>query len=447
MLGHKQVEERLEQALQLSGADETQVILTTVESALTRFANNIIHQNVTERNAVVTITAVVGQATGMASSNDLSDEGLARAAEQALMHARHRPDDPEFPRLPAPETVDPVEAFDEATAGFSPDARAEAVAEICRHAAGKALNASGAVSTTAAEVAVANSRGLLVYHAGTMADLLATISGEDGSGRAQATAWQVGKLVAGKIAEEAVRKALKAQNPQPIEPGRYTVVLEPYATQDILMMLNYGGMSAQAVQEGRSWMNDRIGEEAMSPLVSIWDDGRDPRTIPLPFDFEGMPRQRVQIVDKGAVVGPVYDRYTAARERTETTGHAIPPDIPYYSGPLAFHLIMAPGDSAVEEMIASTERGLYVNRFWYTRPVHPRDCVITGMTRDGVWLIENGEVTAPVKDLRFTQSYVEALANVQAVGRERLTLAGSYGSSVHVPALKIEGFNFTGRTA
>jgi predicted Zn-dependent protease len=447
MLGQRQVEERLKRALQLSRAAESQVTLVAVEAALTRFANNIIHQNVTETNATVTIKAVVGQATGTAATNDLSDEGLARAAEQALTHARHRPEDPDYPGLPEPKMVRPLAAFDEATARSSPADRAKAVGEICRQAAGQALNASGAFSTTAAEVGVANSLGLLVYHRSTTADLLTTLSGDNGSGRAQASAWEVGKLDAGEIGEEAMDKALRAQNPRPIEPGKYSVVLEPYAVQDIVMLLNYGGMGAQAVQEGRSWMNDRLGQSAMSPLVSIWDDGRDPLTIPLPFDFEGTPRQRVQIVEEGVVAGPVYDRYTAAKEGKESTGHAAPPDMSFVSGPLAFHLMMAPGDSTVEEMIASTERGLYINRFWYTRPVHPRDCVITGMTRDGVWLIEDGEVTVPVKDLRFTQSYVEALANVQAVGRERLTLAGPYGSSVYVPALKIEGFNFTGRTA
>ena len=453
MLGQNQVEERLERALGLSEADETQVILTSVESALTRFANSVIHQNVTETNATVTIKAVVGQATGSASTNDLSDEGLARAAQQALTHARHRPADPDFPGLPEPSPVQPVEAFDEATAGFSPAARAEAVGEICRQAAGQALDAFGAFSTTATEVAVANSRGLLVYHAGTTADLLATVSGNNGSGRGQASAWRVSELDAAKIGEEAADKARRAQGPRPVEGfagaalGKYTVVLEPYAVQDIVMLLGFGGMGAQAVQEGRSWMNDRLGKQVMNPLVSIWDDGRDLNTIPLPFDFEGMPRQRVPIVDEGVVVGPVYDRYTAAKDGKETTGHASPPDMSYYSGPQAFHLIMAPGESTVADMIASTERGLYINRFWYTRFVHPRDCTITGMTRDGVWLIENGKVTVPVKDLRFTQSYVEALANVRAVGRERLTLAGSYGSSVYVPALKIEGFTFTGQTA
>ena len=452
MLGQKRVEERLKRTLGLSGADETQVILTAVESALTRFANNVIHQNVTETNATVTIKAVVGQATGSASTNDLSDEGLARAAERALNHARHRPDDPDFPGLPEPQPVHPVGAFDEATAGFSPADRAKAVGGICRQTAGKALNAFGAFSTTSAEVAIANSLGLMTYHPGTAVDLLVTVSGDGGthaggSGRAEAAASKVANLDAGKIGEEAIDKALRAQEPQPLEPGAYTVVLEPYAAQDIVMMLNYVGMSAQAVQEGRSWMNDRLGEQAMSPLISIWDDGRDLSNIPLPFDFEGSPRQRVQIIDKGIVAGPVYDRYTAAKDGKETTGHASPPDMSYYSGPLAFHLIMAPGESAVDEMIASTRRGLYINRFWYTRTVHPRDCIITGMTRDGVWLIEDGEVMAPVKDLRFTQSYVEALANVQAVGRERRTLAGSYGSSVYVPALKIEGFTFTGRTA
>jgi len=193
-------------------------------------------------------------------------------------------------------------------------------------------------------------------------------------------------------------------------------------------------------------MNDRIGQAVMSPLISIWDDGRDPAGSPLPFDFEGMPRQRVSIVEAGVIQGPVYDLRTAKKEGRQTTGHATPPSMMFVSGPLALNLFVAPGDSSVEEMIRSTEKGLYITRFWYTRPVHPRECIVTGMTRDGLFMIENGALTYPVKNLRFTQSYVQALAAVQAVSREARTLMDESVGATRVPALKIERFNFTGST-
>jgi PmbA protein len=223
-------------------------------------------------------------------------------------------------------------------------------------------------------------------------------------------------------------------------------VLEHYVTEDLVGSLNFSGMSAQAVNEGRSWMNDRIGQQLMSPQVSIWDDGLDVRGAPLPFDFEGVPKQRVDIVRQGTVVGPVYDRYTGAKMGKPSTGHAPPINFRGF-GPLALNLFMATGDQSVQEMVSSTKKGLYINRFWYTRIVHPRECVMTGMTRDGVFMIEDGELTFPVKNLRFTMSYVKALVNVEAVGKEAHLIVGEFGGiSSHIPALKVNDFTFTGST-
>jgi predicted Zn-dependent protease len=215
-------------------------------------------------------------------------------------------------------------------------------------------------------------------------------------------------------------------------------------------MLNLNGMGGQAVLDGRSWMNTRLGVQAMSPSVDIWDDGLDIRGLPLPFDFEGVPKRRVDIVSGGVIKGPVYDRMTAEKAGETSTGHALPPNLPAYMrgvGPIALNLFMAPGRASLEEMIASTRRGLYITRFWYTRLVHPSDCVVTGMTRDGVYFIEDGEIAYPVKNLRFTQSYVQALAGVEMVSRETRLLKTEYGSrALCVPALKLASFHFTGRT-
>jgi predicted Zn-dependent protease len=193
-----------------------------------------------------------------------------------------------------------------------------------------------------------------------------------------------------------------------------------------------------------------MGTQAMSPVVDIWDDGLNPGGLPLPFDSEGVPKRRVDLVSGGVVKGPVYDSKTAQKAGETNTGHALPPNLPAYMrgiGPIALNLFMSPGEASLDKMIASTERGVYITRFWYTRLVHPRDCVVTGMTRDGVFMIENGEIAYPVKNLRFTQSYVQALAGVEAIGRETRLLKTEYGSrALRVPALKLSSFNFTGIT-
>jgi predicted Zn-dependent protease len=224
------------------------------------------------------------------------------------------------------------------------------------------------------------------------------------------------------------------------------VVFEHYVTEDLVNSLNFYGMGAQAVYEGRSWMNERIGQLLMNPQVSIWDDGLDMTGLPQPFDFEGVAKQKVEIVKHGVVMGPVYDCYDGARLGKPSTGHAAPIDFRGF-GPLAMNLFMAPGEVSVEEMIASTKKGLYINRFWYTRLVHPRDCVMTGMTRDGVFLIEDGVIRHPVKNLRFTMPYTQVFANVEAVGKVPHNLVSEFGNlTVRVPALKISAFNFTGTT-
>ncbi len=446
MLGQQKIQDLMQRALRLSNAAEAEVLVDSRDVSLTRFASNAIHQNVAETNIRVTIRAVEGKRTGLASTTGLSDAALRLTAERALAHARQQPENPDYPGLADPEPIAPVPAFDETTAAFSPEERARAVRTVCGLAAGDKLQAFGAFRTTVQESGLANSRGVLAYHPLTHADLQTVVMGADGTGRAQASSWKVQEVNVERLGREAVQKALRAQNPRAIEPGEYTVVVDPYVTQDLLAWLNYSGASAQAVQEGRSWMIDRIGQPIMSPLVSIWDDGRDVSGAPMPFDFEGSPRQRVQIVDRGVVLSPVYDRYTAAKEGKRTTGHAQPPGFSFFTGPLAFNLFMAGGNSSVEAMIKSTAKGLYITRFWYTRLVHPRDCIITGMTRDGVTMIENGELTFPVKNLRFTQSYVKALAEVEAVGNETRLLIDEMGGATRIPALKIRRFNFTGIT-
>ena len=444
MLGQTNAKQIMDRVLALSTAGQTEAVLWVTDGALTRFANSVIHQNVAETNTGLTVRVALGQRVGVASTNDVTDAGLARVIQSAADLARLQPENPDFPGFPEPAPITPARGFDEAAAGATPDLRARMVGEICGQARAANAIAAGAFSTDLHEIAVANSQGVFCYHATTMCDLHAAVTADGGNGYSQIASWKLNDIVAEPVGRAAVQKALRARNPQPLDPGPLTVVMEPYAVTDLLDMLNYVGMSAQAVQEGRSWMNDRIGQQVMSPSVTITDDGHDELGWPMPFDFEGVPRQKVVIIEKGVPRGPVHDSTTARKEGKPSTGHALPP--PSTFGPLALNLVMSPGAATVEEMIRSTERGLYITRFWYTRVVHPRDCVITGMTRDGTFLIEHGELTRPVKNLRFTQGYVPALAGVEMVGKEVHTLPGGFFGASRVPALKLKEFTFTGTT-
>jgi len=447
MLGQSRAKQITDRVLALTKTGQAEVLLWVTESALTRFANNTIHQNVTETNTAVTLRVALGQRVGLASTNDATESGLAKVVERATELARLQPENPEFAGFPEPSPFTPASGFDEAAASATPHQRASAVGEIIRQSREGGTIAAGAFSTSRIEIAIANSRGVFGYHPATTCDLHAAVMAEGGgNGYGQVTSWKLDDILGSveRVGREATHKALRARDPQPLEPGVFTVVLEPYAALDLLEMLNHVGFGARAMQEGRSWMNDRIGQQVMSPAVTIVDDGHDELGLPWPFDFEGVPKQKVVLIENGVPRGPVYDTTTARKDGRSSTGHALPPPNAY--GPAALNLVMSPGAATVEEMIRSTERGLYITRFWYTRVVHPRDCVITGMTRDGTFLIERGELTTPVKNLRFTQSYVTALARVEMIGQEARTLASGYFGAARVPALKLHEFNFTGAT-
>ncbi len=443
MFSQAKIKEITDHILSHSTADQTEVLYWGDDSRLTRFANSYIHQNVAESNAEVRVRVVIGKKIGVASTNDLSPVALERVVESALEAAKFQQDNPDFVSLPESAPVTAVDAFRESTASFTPEARARAAGIVCHLALEKGLTASGAFTTAAYQLAVANSLGVFTYHPSTLADIKTVVMSEDSSGYAARTALDAVEIDAEAVAVEAVDRALQSRGPRQIEPGRYTVILEEYAVHDFLDTLAYLGFGALAVQEGRSFMAERFGERIVDEKISIWDDGLDPSGLPLSFDFEGVPKQRVDLIEKGIAKAVVYDSYTAGREGKASTGHGLP--APNTFGPMPVNMFMAPGEATLEEMIASTERGILVTRFHYTNPIHPRLTVVTGMTRDGTFFIEDGEVAYPIKNLRFTQSYLEALSKVEMVSRTTKLLRGWFGSS-RVPALKISEFEFTGAT-
>ena len=444
MLGKERIKTITDTILARSPADQTEVVILAGESALTRFANSAIHQNVSETNTELRIRVVLGSRVGVATTNSLDEEALVKTLETAVAIARLLPENPHFESLPGPQAIPETNAFSEATANCTPQERARGVGSICLQARDAGMIASGALTTAVSEVAVINSLGTFAYHTTTHADINTTILSDSSAGYAAALALDLNDLDFEAIGREAVDKCVRSQNPRSLEPGEYTVVLEPYATQDLVWMMSRTGFSALGMQEGYSFMIDKIGQQIVDPRISIWDDGLDPAGIPTPFDFEGVPKQRVDFIEKGIARGVVYDSYQAGKESgRESTGHALP--APNSWGPIPANTFLAPGDATVQEMIESTERGLYVTYFHYTRPVERKRVIITGMTRNGTFLIENGKISYPVKNLRFTQSYLEALNQVQAIGKESKLLPMWIGRH-SVPAIKLDNFNFTGST-
>ncbi|MBN2002586.1 MAG: TldD/PmbA family protein [Anaerolineae bacterium] len=447
MLGKEALKSIADRLLSFSHADQTEVLVFGTDEQLTRFAVNTIHQNVSETNVSVRVRAIFGKKTGVASGNDLSDAALRKVVESAETVARFQEDNPEFQSLPAPQPVQETDAaYFATTASCTPEQRARGAGAICKLSRENGLQAAGAFSTAVDETLVANSLGVSAYHCGTTAHLVTVVMGDDSSGYASDTSMDVMALDPEAVGRTAVDKALRSHNPGEIEPGTYTVILEEEAVADMMSTLAMLGFSGQAVQEGRSFMCNNFGKKITGDSITIWDDGLDPRGLMLPFDFEGVPKQRVVFIENGVAKDVVYDSFTAGREPGKvSTGHSLP--APNAMGPFPVNLFMAPGNASKEEMLASTKRGIWVTRFHYTNPIHPIQTVFTGMTRDGTFLIENGEIVRPIKNLRFTQSILEAFASAEMLGAEMKLVKSGWGNFAWcAPTAKLGEFRFTGTT-
>jgi len=426
-----------------AGAGEVEALASVDRAQLTRFANSEIHQNVAETNATLNLRVAIGKRVGVASSNRVDDDGLRRLAETAVGIARNSAELEDWGGLPEPTPVREVAGgWSDATATATPEQRAAGVRSVIAAAGSAGVRAYGSFSTAAEHVAVANSHGVRVAQDRTAAQLLAvTMAADGGSGYGEAAGVDVGAIDAEAVGREAADKARATANPVAVEPGDWPVVLEEYAVVDLLSMLAYMGFSALAVQEERSFAEP--GKVIGSDLVTIVDDAAEPGAMPMAFDYEGVAKQRVVLVERGVCRDVVYDQQTAARDGRASTGHGLPAPNPY--GPFPLNMVMSPGDTPRGALVGGLERGLLVTRFHYTNPVHPKLAIVTGMTRDGTFLVEDGRIVGPVRNLRFTQSYLAALAGTSAVSRERRTLKGDFGG-VLVPAVRIDSWTFTGAT-
>jgi PmbA protein len=441
-LGPDEIRRVADAALDLPAADGVEVLLFHEWSGLTRFANSSIHQSTWREDTALRVRAVTGGRTGVASTNDFTPDGARAAAASALEMANVAVPDQLFPGLAPPAEPPAKDAFDAATAEATPEARAEAVAALIGEVA-DGFRAAGAVETEAVEVAVANSEGQFCYAPYAQAGASTVVSGgRGGAGTAESWAPSFGAVDAAAVGRRAFRKARESQDAVVVAPGSYDVVLEPLAVTTLVGFLAYMGFNGRAISESRSPLSGKEGRTVAAEAVTIVDDALDPDVIGLPFDFEGMPKQRVTLIDHGVFRGGVHDRRSARQAGTTSTGHGLPAPNP--EGPFPLNLRLEPGEATLEEMIASTSRGLLVTRFHYSNVVQPIESIITGMTRDGTWLIEDGRVKEPVKNLRYTQSILAALSDVQMVGRDLEAASEFFFAGSRVPALKIARFNFSG---
>jgi PmbA protein len=435
--------ERVLEHAEREGVSESEALVMAEDAALTRFANSQIHQNVAETNVSINLRVAVGKRVGVASSGRTDDEGIRRLAANAAAIARVVEELEDWGGLPEPTPIEEVQAgYARGTAEASPELRADGVRAVIAAADAAGVIGYGSFATGTETTAVANSKGIRAAATRTVAQLLTVSMGPDGgSGYAEQAAVDATTIDAAAIGREASDKARATANAVALDAGDYPVVLEEYAVVDLLDMLGYLGFSALAVQEERSFVE--IGKRIGNDLVSIVDDGHDPAGLPMGFDYEGVAKQRVTLLEAGVCRGVVYDAQTAARDGVASTGHGLPAPNAY--GPFPLNQVMAVGTTAREELIGGLDRGLLVTRFHYTNPVHPKLAIVTGMTRDGTFLVEGGRILGPVKNLRFTQSYLDAIAGTVAVARERKTLKGFLGGVV-VPAVRLESWSFTGTT-
>jgi len=453
MLNQEQAADVFDRIRKLSSANEVEVLFSGGKFALTRFANNTIHQNVAEENHVVSVRTVFAGRTARASTNKFDDESLRHVVKSSELLAKVQHPDPDLLSMPdAGETATrtPSRHFAR-TAAITPELRAEGVKKIVGVADHHKLTTAGVFSSAESFEGIFNSRGLSRWHTQTMAEISTTMLGGDSSGWQKANSPDVANLDPLKLAEIAAQKAVDSAHPHELPAGKYTVILEPSAVLDIVgfMFWDYSGM---AILDQRSFLTGRIGSKLLGDNVTIIDDATHSLQAGSPFDGEGVLRRTVPLVENGVVKRLVYARGTAARMKhseyrdqvglVEPTGHGFA--LPNEMGEMPVNIVFAPTNNpqTVEQMIASTERGVLVTRLWYIREVEPFEKMLTGMTRDGTFLVENGRVQHGIRNFRFNESLIHMLSNVESMSVP-VRACGEESFDMVVPAMKVRDFNFT----
>jgi predicted Zn-dependent protease len=421
------------------GVSDVEALFGAHYAALTRFANNTIHQNVAEQDRWISVRVALDHRTARATTNRFDPDSIRAAVEEALALARSAAPNPDLLPLNSPSVISETKRFDATTAAATPEHRGRSVAEAIRVVETSAQTAAGIYSTGQSVEAIFNSRGVAAWHAETMAQFSITAMAGNSSGWAKASAISHSDIDPLALARSAAEKARASHNPKEIPAGRYTVILEPAAVLDLVGQM-FGDFSATAVADSRSFLTDRLGTKLFGDNIQITDDVSHPLQSGVPFDGEGVPRRKLTLVESGVPRELAYSRASARRAGVESTGHGFP--LPNEVGEAPLNIVIAGGSTPIDQMIASTARGVLVTRLWYIREVDPYEKIMTGMTRDGTFLIEDGRITGGLRNFRFNQGIIELLNNVEALS-PYVRASGEEAFDMVVPAMKVRGFNFT----
>jgi predicted Zn-dependent protease len=449
LLGEDRLLAPLREALREVPADEADIHVHRRRAAITRYSHSSIHQNAVSDETHATVRAIVAKAVGIVTTNSLEPSDLRRALADAASLARASRPDEEWPGVAEPEPVPAPSAFHEETAATTAQDQATSIGAVCA-AVPNGMRAAGTSQIEVTEDAVANTRGLAAYAPATMAYLRALVLSDTyvGSGYAEDLSMRVDGLHPDAIAARAVEKCSLDRGRTQLAPGDYEAVFEELAVAEVLRIMSLTGLGGQSVREGRSFMSGRIGERVTGENFTLLDHALDARTIAVPFDVEGTPKQKVTLVERGVARGPVYDRTSAKAMGTRSTGHAADPSR-YPAGGHAGHLAMTGGPATREQLIGSVRRGILITRFHYTNTPDPRAATMTGTTRDGTFLIEDGKITRALANVRYTMSALDLFAGIDLLGPQRLARdwwsSNGMGSIFClVPPIKVRRATITG---
>uniref|UniRef100_A0A7C3Z3U7 TldD/PmbA family protein n=1 Tax=candidate division WOR-3 bacterium TaxID=2052148 RepID=A0A7C3Z3U7_UNCW3 len=442
MIERERTKEYLEKVMQTKDVDEIEAGLYYSEKGTTRFANSIIHQNMVVEEPYLWIRAIKEKRVAGVSTKDFRKEGIEKAINKVKESLKGIAPDKEFKGLPKPPVGMRIKKSQEPPF-ISPEERARAVEKVVRVCKRYNLKAFGVIHNTRTSLGVANSKGIFNYGMSGVTFASVTAMDDSASGYAVEIKKDFSEIDFQELAETAAEKALRSKNPQEIEPGRYTVLLEEPAVGEMLSFLNWLEFGAKRFREKSSLLAKKIGKRITGQNITLYDDYAHRAMPGFAFDFEGYPKKSVVLIKNGIAKGVVFDSFYASLLGKKNTGHALPQPSPW--GPFPLNLIMEKGKDKKEELIREIEKGILVTRFWYVRVVDPDQTLITGMTRDGTFMIEKGKIAYPIKNLRFLINIYETLSRVRKISVER-KLYGEDVSFVLAPALLIDDFNFASKT-
>ena len=447
MIGHARLLDELSRLVKRSRADATTVCAEASTRRISRFAYDAIHQDLIQEGLTVYVKVITNKRVGVALTDTLEREGLARCLNAALEIARHAPPSERLPALPDGYQHITTQDHASRTAKAPPHAFLHTLKRLFHLCQGVGAQLAGSFAVGEDELAVVNSRGVACYAASTVAGAKLVTMYQQLSGFASAIHRLLDEVNLERLLEHSLKQCLHRREPITLPTGTYEVILEPEAVAELIQWLGYIAFGAKSFQERTSCLAGRIGEQVMGRSLTIYDDGHDPEGLRMPFDYEGVPKQRVLLIERGKAAGIVYDTAYGSLYGHPSTGHASTPDD--VDGPVPSHLFLAPGATKREELIRTCARGVLIPRFHYVSGLlNPREALMTGLTREGAFLIEEGKLVSPITTMRFTQSLLEALHHVVGISKERQLIADptQEGGCAVMPTLRLAKFRFTGRS-